>query len=68
MSFTGNTPGVCTVSGNSVTLIATGVCSITATQDGNALINPATPVAQSFNVTSQGSGNEQKIYLPVVLR
>lgn len=72
VSFTGNTPGVCTISAPgglpTVTLIATGVCSITATQDGNALINPATPVTQSFNVTSQGSGSEQKIYLPVVLK
>ena len=72
VSFTGNTPGVCTVSAPggipTVTLIATGVCSITATQDGNALINPATPVTQSFSVTGQGGGSEQKIYLPVVLR
>ena len=68
VSFTGNTAGVCTGSGNTVTLIAVGTCSITATQDGNAMINPATPVTQSFSVATQGGGSAQKLYLPVVLR
>jgi hypothetical protein len=66
VSFTSNTPGVCTISGNSVTLIAVGTCSITATQDGNASVNPATPVTQSFAVAPQGGG--QKVYLPLVAR
>ena len=66
VAFTGNTPGVCTVSGNSVTLLAVGTCSITATQEGNALINPATPVTQSFAVTAQSGG--QRLYLPLVTR
>ncbi|HMN29694.1 MAG TPA: hypothetical protein PKE45_16205, partial [Caldilineaceae bacterium] len=68
VSFTSNTPAVCTVSGNTVTLIATGACSITATQDGNAQINPASPVTQSFTVSPQGGGNTQKLFLPVVFR
>jgi hypothetical protein len=69
VSFTSNTPAVCTVSGTTVTLLATGTCSITATQDGNALINPASPVTQSFTVSSQGGGdNTRKVYLPLVTR
>lgn len=68
VSFTSNTPGVCTVNGNTVTLIAVGLCSVTATQDGNALINPATPVTQSFLITSQGGNGGEKLYLPLVLR
>jgi hypothetical protein len=69
VSFTSNTPAVCTVSGNTVTLIATGTCSITATQEGNAQINPATPVTQSFVVSPQGGGgSERRLYLPVVVR
>nr|AGC72456.1 hypothetical protein [uncultured bacterium A1Q1_fos_493] len=68
VSFTSNTPGVCTVSGNTVTLIAVGLCSLTATQDGNALVNPATPVTRRFNVTTQGDSQGQKLYLPLVLR
>jgi GNAT superfamily N-acetyltransferase len=39
VAFTGNTPTVCTVSDNLVTLLAVGVCSITSMQDGNAMIN-----------------------------
>jgi hypothetical protein len=67
--FTSNTSAVCTVSGNTVTLIATGTCSITASQEGNAQINPATPVTQSFIVSPQGGGGgEQRIYLPLVVR
>ena len=68
VSFTSNTPGICTVSGNTVMLIAVGPCSITTTQDGNAMINPATPVTQSFSIATQGGGSAQKLYLPVVLR
>jgi hypothetical protein len=71
VSFTSNTPGVCTISGNTVTLIATGTCSITAAQEGNALINPASPVTQSLTVSPQGGGgggDEQKLYLPLISR
>lgn len=67
VSFTSNTPGVCTVNGNIVTLIASGTCAITATQDGNDQINPASPVTRSFRVTSQSIG-ARKFYLPLVLR
>ncbi len=68
VSFTSNTPGVCTVSGNTVTLIAIGTCSITATQDGNATINPATPVTRSFGVSLEGGGDDLHLYLPAVRR
>ena len=66
VSFASNTPGVCTVSGNMVTLVATGTCSITATQDGNATINPATPVTQSFLVSKPGGGGGGALYLPAL--
>ncbi len=52
VTFTSNTPSVCQVSGTTVTLIATGTCSITATQPGNLLYLPATPVTQTFAVTA----------------
>ncbi|MCE7988859.1 MAG: hypothetical protein DYG89_47495 [Caldilinea sp. CFX5] len=66
VAFGSNTPGVCTVSGNIVTLLAVGACSITATQEGNAMINPATPVTQSFAVTALIGG--QRLYMPLVTR
>jgi hypothetical protein len=52
VSFASNTTAVCTVSGVTVTLIAVGTCSITATQSGNANYAPATPVTRSFTVTN----------------
>lgn len=44
--------GSCSVSGNTVSLSGTGVCTITAMQDGNDSFNPAPSVLQSFNVLS----------------
>ena len=41
----------CTLSGATVTLVAVGVCSIEATQPGNATYAAAMPVSQSFQVT-----------------
>jgi uncharacterized protein (TIGR03437 family) len=41
---------VCTVSGATVTLVATGTCTIQAAQPGNAMYAAATPVPQSFIV------------------
>ena len=69
VSFLSNSPTVCTISANTVTLHAIGICSITATQDGNATINPASPVTQVFTVsTSGGNGSTAKLYLPVLAR
>jgi hypothetical protein len=48
------TPLVCTVSGATVTLAATGTCTVHAAQPGNNYWAAATPVNQSFLVT-QGS-------------
>ena len=50
VAFASNTLGVCTVSATTVTILAAGPCSITASQAGNAAFLPATPVTQSFTV------------------
>src|ERR1019366_468037 len=50
--FTSNTAAVCAVSGNTVTLVAVGTCSITASQAGNLRFRPATSVTQTFAVTA----------------
>ncbi|NDJ14810.1 MAG: hypothetical protein EBY17_27065, partial [Acidobacteriia bacterium] len=52
VAFASTTTGVCTVSGTSVTLVAVGTCSLTASQagDGNNLV--ASNVTQSFSVTA----------------
>lgn len=47
-----NTQSVCTVSGVSVTTIAAGTCSITASQPGNAQFSAAASVTQTFTVSN----------------
>ena len=49
------TTAVCSVSGSSATIVAAGICSITATQTGNANYLGAAPVTQSFTVNAAGS-------------
>ncbi len=51
VSFNSQSTSVCTVSGNTVTLVAAGTCTIQATQAGNANYLAATAVNQSFQVT-----------------
>jgi len=48
--FTSTIPSICSLTGNTVVLIAAGTCSISASQDGNSTYNPATPVIQSFTI------------------
>ena len=52
MTFTSTTTSVCTAGGTTITLIATGTCTIQANQAGNAIYNAAPLVARSFNVTN----------------
>ena len=50
VSFVSNSTGVCTVSGSTVTTVAAGTCSITASQAGNDNYNAATDVTQTFGI------------------
>jgi outer membrane autotransporter protein len=52
VTFTSTTLAVCTVSGNAVTLLTPGTCTIAADQAGNANTNAAGQVVQSFAVTA----------------
>lgn len=52
VSFSSTSPAVCTVAGNSVSLLTTGTCSITATQAGNSSFEAAASVSVSFQVTA----------------
>jgi hypothetical protein len=42
--------GICTTAGGMVNLLGIGSCTITASQAGNALYDPAPPVVRSFTV------------------
>jgi mono/diheme cytochrome c family protein len=50
VSITSNTPAVCTVSGSTLVLLASGTCSLSANQSGNATYNAAVTVTNSFTV------------------
>jgi len=54
VSFASTPPGVCTVSGSTVTLLQPGTCSITASQTGSVNYGyaAAPPVTQSLTVTA----------------
>lgn len=50
VSITSNTPVVCTVSGSTLVLLASGTCSLSANQSGNATYNAAVKVTNTFTV------------------
>ena len=65
VTFASTTTSVCTTGGTNgatVTLVAMGTCSITASQAGNANYLAATPVSRSFAVTAAN----QTITFPVL--
>ncbi len=50
VAFSSLTVAVCTVAGSTVTLVATGTCTIRASQPGNAAYAPAADVDRTFTV------------------
>jgi hypothetical protein len=50
--FTSSTTSICTVSGNTVTLVKAGTCTLAADQPGDANYSPASQVLRSFAVLS----------------
>ncbi len=62
VSYTSLTPLVCTAGANSASLIASGTCTIQASQPGDNIYNAATPVNQSFTVTAA----PQTITFPII--
>jgi hypothetical protein len=55
VSFRSDAPSVCTVSGDTVTAIAAGTCTVTASQGGSDRYGAARDIAQSFDVASATS-------------
>lgn len=66
VSFSSATPGVCSVNGGMLTLLAAGLCTIYADQSGNGNISAAPRVSRSFEVLTSGTG--RKVYLPLVMK
>lgn len=53
VTLVSNTSGVCTVSALNITTVASGICSITASQSGDAVYATAPSVTQQFTVSSK---------------
>ncbi len=53
VAFASTTSTVCTVSGATLTLIAAGTCSVSASQTGNGVYAPAASASQSFAVAAR---------------
>jgi hypothetical protein len=53
VALASQTTGVCITSGTTVTSVAAGTCTLQASQSGNSSYRAATPVAQSFVITTQ---------------
>lgn len=56
VSFSSNTPAVCSVVGGSLAFVSTGSCAINANQAGDAAYLPATAVVQAFAVNAVVAG------------
>lgn len=50
LTFTVNTPGICSVTGKDIRLLAAGVCTINASQPGDVDFEAARPIAKSFQI------------------
>ena len=62
VAFASTTMPVCTVAGNTVTLVSPGTCTVEASQPGNANYSAATPVDQSFTVAA---GSQTITFAPI---
>lgn len=57
VTYTSLTAGVCSISGETVTMVALGECQIEASQPGDSTYLPANPVTQStLQITAPGPG------------
>jgi hypothetical protein len=61
VTFSSTTTGICTVSGNTVTGVSAGTCTIAADQAGNATYSSAPTVTQSFTVLNTSSGSNVSV-------
>lgn len=65
VTFISATPAVCSLSGNTVTLVSSGYCTITASQGGNATYNAAPPASQSFQVSPAALTQQTITFAPI---
>jgi hypothetical protein len=56
VSIASSSTEICRVSGFTLSALATGICTLTAHQAGNASFSPALPVTQSFSIAAVPPG------------
>jgi len=67
VSFRSTTPNTCAVLGRTATPVATGICSVMATQDGNANYQAATPKNKSIAIGKSNQTIDGIIFTPSTL-
>ena len=58
VNFASTTPDVCSMAGATMTPVATGTCTVSVSQAGDADYYPATSVARSFTITNADSDGD----------
>ena len=58
VTFASTTPGVCSMAGATMTPVATGTCTVSVSQAGDADYYPATSVSRSFAITNADSDGD----------
>jgi outer membrane protein OmpA-like peptidoglycan-associated protein len=69
VTLTSETPLICTTDGYTVTALAAGTCVLTASQPGNGIYGPATPVTREITINNTGPAPQTITFdpTPVVL-
>jgi hypothetical protein len=55
------TPGVCSVSGSTISMLNPGTCTISASQIGNGTYSAATTINQSFAITAKPDDGQKEL-------
>lgn len=64
VSIASLTTTVCSISGNTVTLLTAGLCTLEATQPGDSQYSAASSVMQTFSINAASSVNDGDVPLP----
>jgi hypothetical protein len=63
VTLASSTTAICRVSGNTLSAVAAGLCTLTANQAGNASFSPAPQVTQSFSIAAVPPGPPTNIVI-----
>jgi hypothetical protein len=61
VAYSSITPGVCSVSGTTITMLNPGTCTISASQAGNGTYSAAATINQSFAITAKPDDGQKEL-------